>query len=104
MNLVEPGAMIAFSTRSGTLTAERDGEWILLDFPATPAEPAVAPPELVAVLGVRPRWTGRSRFDWLVEVGGPTTCWPWRRTWLASRQPAGAAPSSPRAAVPAART
>jgi predicted PhzF superfamily epimerase YddE/YHI9 len=68
---VDPDARIAFATRSGRLTAAHDGDWILLDFPATPAEPAAPPPGLVEALGVRPRWTGRSVFDWLVEVAAP---------------------------------
>ena len=32
----QPGSVIIFTTRSGTLTARRDGEWISLDFPAEP--------------------------------------------------------------------
>jgi PhzF family phenazine biosynthesis protein len=68
---VAAGEPIAFSTRSGVLTATRDGEWIALDFPATPAEPANAPARLLEALGVRPRWTGRSAFDWLVELDDP---------------------------------
>ena len=66
---VPVGTPIRFATRSGVLTAAaaRDGE-IQLDFPATPARPAEAPPGLVEALGVEPRWVGRSRFDYLVEV------------------------------------
>ena len=36
-----------FHTRSGVLTASRKGEWIELDFPATPAEAVDAPVELL---------------------------------------------------------
>ena len=42
-----------------------------MDFPATPAEPADAPAGLAEALGLVPRWTGRSRFDWLVEAASP---------------------------------
>ena len=42
-----------------------------MDFPATPPEPVEAPPELAEALGLAPRWTGRSRFDWLVEAASP---------------------------------
>jgi PhzF family phenazine biosynthesis protein len=58
-----------FHTRSGLLTADRRGDWIELDFPATVAEPAEAPPYFAGALGVTPRFVGRSRFDYLVEVG-----------------------------------
>jgi predicted PhzF superfamily epimerase YddE/YHI9 len=57
-----------FHTKSGLLTAERRGEWIELDFPATPAAHADAPPGLVEGLGVQPNVVSRSRFDYLVEV------------------------------------
>lgn len=57
-----------FETSGGPLTAVRRGDWIELDFPATPASPAAAPPALVEALGVAPTFVGRSRFDYLVEV------------------------------------
>lgn len=58
----------AFHTKSGVLTAVRDGDWIELDFPATPPTPTDAPPGLADALGVRPRGVARSAFDYLVEV------------------------------------
>jgi len=64
-----PDRVARFHTRSGLLTAAKRGAWIELDFPATPDTEAPAPPVLAAALGVEPRYTGRSRFDWLVEVG-----------------------------------
>ncbi|HVH08655.1 MAG TPA: PhzF family phenazine biosynthesis protein [Gemmatimonadales bacterium] len=57
-----------FHTRSGLLRAERAGDWIELDFPATPATVVPVPSELAAALCVTPRWVGRSAFDYLVEV------------------------------------
>lgn len=65
------GEMARFQTRSGLLTAARDGEWIELNFPATPAEAAQAPSGLLEGLGVAPSSTlfvGRSQFDYLVDV------------------------------------
>ena len=61
----------AFDTKSGRLTAERSGEWIELDFPATPDTEAPAPAGLAEALGVKAAdvlYTGKSRFDYLVEV------------------------------------
>ena len=57
-----------FHTRSGVLTAKRAGDWIELDFPATPAEPIEPPPGLSDLLGSVPRFVGRSRFDLLLEL------------------------------------
>lgn len=57
-----------FHTRSGILTAERQGNWIELDFPATPAEPAPAPPGLLEALGSPVRTSGKTRFDYLLEL------------------------------------
>ena len=68
-----PGAQARFHTRSGLLTADRRGEWIELDFPATPAEPAPAPPGLVRALGAEARHVGKSAFDYLVEVDAEAT-------------------------------
>jgi predicted PhzF superfamily epimerase YddE/YHI9 len=57
-----------FRTRSGLLLADRRGEWIELDFPATAAVPAEPPPGLVAALGVKAANVLRNKFDYLVEV------------------------------------
>ncbi len=57
-----------FQTRSGLLTAEREVDQIELNFPASPDEPASAPPGLLEALKVTPRYIGRSKLDYLVEV------------------------------------
>jgi PhzF family phenazine biosynthesis protein len=57
-----------FHTRSGLLTAERRQDWIELNFPATPDQPAATPPGLGEALGVTPKYTGKSKFDYLVET------------------------------------
>ncbi|HEX9165721.1 MAG TPA: PhzF family phenazine biosynthesis protein, partial [Gemmatimonadales bacterium] len=57
------GEVARFHSRSGLLTAERDGEWIVLDFPATPATAVTMPPDLVEALGASPVWVGRSIYD-----------------------------------------
>ena len=62
-----------FHTRSGLLTAELDGNWIRLDFPATPPEPCPEPPGLARALGAAPRGVWRSIFDYLVELESDDT-------------------------------
>jgi PhzF family phenazine biosynthesis protein len=60
-----------FDTKSGRLTARRNGAEIELDFPAEPAAAAELPDEVIPALGILPsavRWTGRNRLDYLVEV------------------------------------
>src|SRR6202049_1961560 len=64
---LQPEEQARFYTRSGLLTAERQGEWITLDFPATPATSAFAPVELVQALGVEFAYVGKNQFDYLVE-------------------------------------
>src|ERR1051326_5077817 len=57
-----------FHTRSGLLTASLGGNGIELDFPAERERTAEAPPALHEARGVEPLYTGRNRFDYLVEV------------------------------------
>ncbi len=58
-----------FATRSGPLTARRRGEWIELDFPATPIGAATAPTEALSrALGVPVRYAAFNQFDCLAEV------------------------------------
>jgi PhzF family phenazine biosynthesis protein len=58
-----------FHTRSGVLKAERDGEWIQLNLPAKPEEPAEPPLQLLQGLGVTSvNYIGRNQFDYIVEL------------------------------------
>ncbi len=59
-----------FYTRSGTLTAQRNGEWIEMDFPSKTTEPFSPPNNLLDALGVDavPNYTGKTHFDYLIEV------------------------------------
>lgn len=63
-----PDQTAQFHTRSGVLTARKLDDWIELNFPVTPAGPATAPDGLANALGASPRYVGRSRFDYLVEL------------------------------------
>ena len=62
------GQIAQFDTRSGRLTATRDGDWIPLDFPAKPAAAPEVPADLFESLGVTPRAVVRNAFDYLIEV------------------------------------
>jgi predicted PhzF superfamily epimerase YddE/YHI9 len=63
-----PDKPARFFTRSGWLTCTRVGPWIDMDFPARPAEPCPAPPQLGRALGAAVKESGRNGMDWLVEV------------------------------------
>ena len=69
------GEQARFHTLSGLLTAQRQGEWIEMDFPATREAPVEPPAGLAQALGLTaangalPQYTGRNKFDYLVEVG-----------------------------------
>jgi PhzF family phenazine biosynthesis protein len=62
------GEPARFHTLSGLLTAERQGDAILMDFPARPAEPCPDEHGLAAALGARPVHVGKNGLDYLVEV------------------------------------
>jgi PhzF family phenazine biosynthesis protein len=66
--MLAPREQARFHTLSGLLTAERKGDWIELNFPATPEQQATPPPRLMEALGVAPKYVGKSKFDYLVEV------------------------------------
>ena len=55
-----------FHTRSGRLTARREGGWIGMDFPAVPEEETPPPPDLEEALGAPARYVDRNRLDHLV--------------------------------------
>jgi PhzF family phenazine biosynthesis protein len=64
----KPDETIRFHTRSGVLTASRNGSFIELDFPLIPEEPAAPPPGVAEALGVDFKYVGKGRFDYLLEV------------------------------------
>ena len=57
-----------FDSRSGELRAEKTGDRIFLNFPATPAEPAGLSSEISDAMNVEPVFSGFSREDCLIEV------------------------------------
>jgi PhzF family phenazine biosynthesis protein len=66
--LWDSASPIAFDTRSGRLSTSRDGDWIVMDFPAVHTQPAEPPAALAEALKVNPVFIGRNQFDYLVEV------------------------------------
>ncbi|PYV35638.1 MAG: oxidoreductase [Acidobacteria bacterium] len=70
---LKPSEQARFHTKSGLLTAERQGSWIELDFPAVREQPASAPAGLAEALAVKPVYVGRNKFDYLVEVDSEET-------------------------------
>lgn len=63
-----PEATLVFHTRSGELSAVKQGDWIELDFPAEPPSECEVPDLLDAALGTRAVWCGVNRMDLFVEV------------------------------------
>ncbi|MBI1883101.1 MAG: PhzF family phenazine biosynthesis protein [Chlamydiae bacterium] len=57
-----------FQTRSGLLTAFKKDAWIEMNFPAEKESLAQAPASLIKGLGVKPKYVGRNRMDYLVEL------------------------------------
>lgn len=65
----DDASVLRFHTRSGLLTASRDGDWIELDFPAKREQKVDPPPELLDALGARDAvYIGRNQFDYIVEL------------------------------------
>ena len=67
--MLDPADIAYFHTRSGVLTATLIDNYIELDFPATLEAHSDAPPGLLESLGVKaPKYVGKNKFDYLVEV------------------------------------
>jgi PhzF family phenazine biosynthesis protein len=62
-----------FVTRSGQLTADRNGEWIVLDFPAEGPEETLDTGPIASALGQSIIRACRNRFDFLAEVESAET-------------------------------
>jgi PhzF family phenazine biosynthesis protein len=67
--MLDPNEMVRFHTRSGLLTAHLRDDFIELDFPITRESRSDPPPGLLESLGVKnPKYVGKSKFDFVVEV------------------------------------
>jgi len=68
--LLAAGETARFHTKSGVLTAQQRDGLIELNFPATPEQQSQPPADLLQALGIEsPRYVGKNKFDYLVEVG-----------------------------------
>jgi PhzF family phenazine biosynthesis protein len=65
---LEPDREARFRTKSGVLTAAREGDWIELDFPSDPETQVDTPTSLQRALGVDLRYVGKSKFFHLCEL------------------------------------
>jgi PhzF family phenazine biosynthesis protein len=70
---IDAGEAARFDTRSGLLTARREGDRIVLDFPAIREQPCEPPAALADAIGATPRYVGRNALDLVVEVDGEAT-------------------------------
>lgn len=70
---LQPDEQAQFYTRSGLLSAKRQGEWIQLNFPAKVATLADASPELIKALGATPKYLGKNNMDYLLELDSEET-------------------------------
>ena len=59
--------VLRFHTLSGLLTAQTSGDWIELDFPASPPEDVPVPLEIEAALGVKVKSAAKS-MKWVLEL------------------------------------
>ena len=67
--LVPLSETITFHSKSGKLTAARDGDWIRLDFPVMPLEKCSVPAGIADALGAEPLNAQRNQFpSYLVEL------------------------------------
>jgi predicted PhzF superfamily epimerase YddE/YHI9 len=60
-HLGHAGNEVRFSSGVGTLVVRKEGEWVVLDFPARPAQACPPPEALLAGLGAPVLWCGKSR-------------------------------------------
>jgi PhzF family phenazine biosynthesis protein len=71
--ILKSGQQACFHTLSGLLTADQRGDWIEMDFPIKPEEPADPIDSLEKALGVKATYLGKNIFDYLVEVDSEAT-------------------------------
>ncbi|MEI6716068.1 MAG: PhzF family phenazine biosynthesis protein [Verrucomicrobiota bacterium] len=66
--VLQPDAVARFETLSGWLTCRREGDWVVMDFPAKVCVPTPPPEGLAEALGCEILSCGLNGMDYLVEV------------------------------------
>lgn len=66
--ILPPDKEVRFFTKSGLLTAVRKNDFIELNFPSEEDRETSAPKELIEGLKVMPKYVGKNRMDYIVEV------------------------------------
>jgi PhzF family phenazine biosynthesis protein len=64
-----PGDVVEFASKSGPLKVKREGDLLVLDFPADTVEPVSVPQMLIEALGREPIETYKGKTDYLVIYG-----------------------------------
>ncbi len=68
IGLENANVSIEFRTRSGSLHAKKNGDWVDLDLPTIQNFPVELHPDWVSVLGSKPTTVARAGSDYLVEL------------------------------------
>jgi PhzF family phenazine biosynthesis protein len=66
--ILKTGEDARFFTKSGLLTASKKADLIELDFPSEEDSETSAPNELLEGLKVKPKYVGKNRMDYIVEI------------------------------------
>lgn len=71
--IIETEKTAVFHTKSGKLTAKKQGKLIELDFPSTKPIKQSPPDKLLTALGTDALYVGKNKFDYLIEVDSADT-------------------------------
>lgn len=71
IGLLAPNEQARFYTRSGLLTAKLNNDLIELNFPATPETQTPPPDGLEEALGIKAKYIGKTKFDYILELDSP---------------------------------
>lgn len=68
-NIINNKSIISFNTNSGILSIKKAKDRIVMDFPSEDAVETECPEEIIRSLNIKPLFSGKNRFDYIVEVG-----------------------------------
>jgi len=68
-NIINNKSIISFNTNSGILSIKKTEDRIVMDFPSEDAVKTECPEEIIRSLKIKPLFSGKNRFDYIVEVG-----------------------------------